>query len=35
MAMTELVRLERQALSVLSQDDRAHLARTLRALIQD
>ena len=35
MAMTELVRLEAQALSVLSQDDRAHLARTLRALIQD
>jgi DNA-binding MarR family transcriptional regulator len=35
MAMTELVRLERQVLTVLSTEDLGHLARTLRALIQD
>ena len=35
MAMTELVRLERDALSVLSPEDIAHLARALRALIKD
>ena len=35
MAMTELVRLERDALSVLSPEDIAHLAKVLRTLIQD